>query len=227
MSYTVDAVLDRLEKLGSPADVEGMRRYGIGGRLAFGVRAPALRTLAREIGLDNELAVGLWTSGWREARIIAAMIADPGHLTGERMDSWAADFDSWDVCDGVCNELFRRSQLAWPKAVEWSRREPTFVRRAGYVLMAQLAVHDKTADDPRFLALLPELERGAVDDRRMVAKGVNWALRQIGKRSEDLRIAAIECAVTIQSLGEGRCRWIASDALRELRSDAVIRRTSR
>lgn len=222
----VEQVLAQLRRLGSPQNVEGMKRYGVGGVKAFGVRAPDIRALARTIGLDDRLAADLWESGWREARLIGAMIADPLRTTPDRMDAWIESVDSWDVCDGVCNLLFRRTPHAWSKATEWARRIPTYVKRGGFVMMAQLAVHERSASDERFLALLPELERGALDPRPMVAKGVNWALRQIGKRSEELRLAAIDRSHRINRLDGARSRWIASDALRELQSDAVIRRIS-
>jgi len=223
----VEEIIDRLRLLGSPENVEGMKRYGVGGARAFGVTAPDMRMLARRVGTDHQLALRLWSTGWREARLVAAMIADPTAVTSALMESWVLDFDSWDVCDGVCNELFRRTAFAWSKSLEWSRSEEIFVKRAGFVLMAQLAVHDKTASNERFLELLAVIERRADEERPMVAKGINWALRQIGKRNGSLRLEALACAERIRARPEGRARWIGSDAVRELSSPAVMRRTER
>jgi len=220
----VDSVLSRLRTLGSPENVAGMRRYGIGGQRAFGVRASDIRAVARSLGRRDRLAEALWQTGWREARLVAAMIADPYRFPLDRMEAWVRDLDSWDVCDGVCNELFRRTPAAWARAVAWSRESPTFVRRAGFVLMAQLAVHDRQASDDRFLALLPDIERGACDERDMVVKGTSWALRQIGKRNRRLHAAAVDCGLRLQTAGCRRSRRVASDALRELRSEPVLRR---
>ena len=227
MDPEVETVLDRLRSLGSPENVEGMKRYGVGGTRAFGVRAPDMRALAGRLGPNHQLALRLWQTGWREARLVAAMVSDPALTSEAQMESWVRDVDSWDVCDGVCNELFRRTRFAWIKCPEWSSADETFVKRAGFVLMAQLAVHDKAAEDDRFVKLLAVIECGAGDERPMVAKGVNWALRQIGKRNGRLRLAALECAERIRARPEGRARWIGSDAVRELSSPAVIRRTDR
>jgi len=223
----VESVLDRLRSLGSPEAVEGMKRYGVGGARAFGVRAPDMRMLARLLGTNHQLALRLWSTGWREARLVAAMVADPAATTSAAMDSWAMEIDSWDVCDGVCNELFRRTPFAWSKSLEWSRSEEIYVKRAGFVLMAQLAVHDKATDNERFVELLAVIERRADEGRPMVAKGINWALRQIGKRNGSLRLEALAHAERIRARPEGRARWIGSDAVRELSSPAVIRRTDR
>lgn len=220
-------ILDRLRTLGSAENVAGMKRYGVGGRLAFGVQAPDMRGLAREIGVRHDLALRLWETGWREARLVAAMTSDPDALTEAQMEAWVYDFESWDVCDGVCNELFRRSRLARSKALAWSADDAPFVKRAGFVLMAQLAVHDKDSGDEPFLEFLPVIERQSTDPRPIVAKGINWALRQIGKRNHTLRLAAIASAQRIRARPEGRACWIASDAIRELHSEAVIRRLDR
>lgn len=225
LDLEVAETLARLRALGSPENVEGMKRYGVGSTRAFGVRAPEMRAVAREIGKHHELAIRLWATGWREARLVAAMISEPSLASETQMGSWAREFDSWDVCDGVCQEFFRRTPFAWSVAVEWSGAEETFVKRAGFVLMAQLAVHDKASGNDRFLKLLPCLERESGDPRPMVAKGINWALRQIGKRDRVLRLAAIACAKRIQARSGGRARWIASDAIRELESPAVVQRT--
>ena len=169
----------------------------------------------------------MWQTGILEARGVASLIGDPAAVTEELMEAWAADFDSWAVCDGCCCVLFDKTKLAWRKAMAWSRRDEEYVKRAGYVLMAALAVHDKAAADERFLRFLPAIRRGAADERNFVKKAVNWALRQIGKRNPTLNRAAIREAQQIGQLGTTAARWIAADALRELRSEAVARRLAR
>ncbi len=204
-----------------------MARYGIRAEGALGVSAPVLRAKAREIGRDHDLALALWASGVREARVLAALIAEPSRVTRPLMDRWARDFDSWDICDAVCCNLFDRTTLAWTVAVEWARREPEFVKRAGFVLMAALAVHDKAAPDRRFLPFLKLVEGAADDERNFVRKAVNWALRQIGKRSPGLRLAAVRTARRIAAAHQtGGARWIAADALRELQRAEVRARVS-
>jgi 3-methyladenine DNA glycosylase AlkD len=159
-----------------------------------------------------------------EARSLAALIDDPRQVTEEQMERWVADFDSWDVCDGCCGDLFDKTPFAHRKAVEWAGRDEEFVKRAGFALMAWLAVHDKKAPDEAFLAFLPVIARESGDGRNFVKKAVNWALRGIGKRNAALNAMAIQTAQEIQSMGSRPGRWIASDALRELTSDKVRER---
>lgn len=194
-----------------------MARFGIGTARAYGVSTPAMRKIAREIGREHRLACELWKSGVREGRILAAMIADPELTTPAMMNRWARQIDSWDICDGCCIDLFRKTPFAWEKAVEWSASQAEFVKRAGFALMATLAVHDKQAPDRNFLKLLARIEREAWDDRNFVKKAVNWALRQIGKRNPRLRKAAMKSAARLAISGHRSARWIGHDALRELR----------
>ena len=166
----------------------------------------------------------LWRTGIGEAKILAAMIDDPDKLTEQQMEDWVKDINSWDVCDQICMNLFRKNQLAWKKILDWSEREEEFVKRTAFSLIACLAWYDKTANDQEFLKLLPVIEREAADERNFVKKGVNWALRNIGKRNLNLNKAAINTAKEIQKLNSRVARWIASDAIRELEGDAVQRR---
>ena len=216
-----DALIARMGALGSAANLAGMARYGIATASAFGVATPQLQAMAREIGHDHELAAALWSTGVREARILAAYIADPAKLTSRRMEKWVRNVDSWDVCDNCCLHLFRRSPLAWECALRWSSDDAELVKRAGFALVATLAVHDKVAADAKFLAMLPVIEIGAEDDRNFVNKAVNWALRQIGKRNLRLQKAAVRTSKRLMKSASKSARWIGSDALRELESPAV------
>ena len=210
-------VIRELKSLASPRDAEGMRRFGIGGKLPLlGVSMSKLRPLARRLGRNHPLALELWEAGVHEGRMLGVLVADPKQVTARQMEAWAKDFDSWDSCDGACIHLFRKTPFAWAKAYVWSRRRAEFVKRAGFVLMATLAVHDKQAPDEQFLPFLPMIVREAGDARNFVKKAVNWALRQIGKRSAFLRREAIRTAETIRAIDSPAARWIAADALREL-----------
>jgi 3-methyladenine DNA glycosylase AlkD len=219
--------LARLRRLGRPENVAGMARYGITPRAALGVPAGPLRALARELGRDHTLAQQLWSTGIHEARLLAALVDEPDKVTPGQMDRWARDFDNWAVCDGVCLHLFGDTPHAWAKARVWAGRREEFVRRAAFALMAVLAVHDAAAPDGAFLALLPAIEAAASDERNGVKKAVSWALRQIGKRNPALNRAALQAGERIRSQGGPAARWIASDALRELRGEAVQCRLQR
>lgn len=207
--------------MANPENVAGMARFGINPEKTYGISIPELRRIARQVGKDHELAQDLWDSGIHEARILACFIDEPAKVTEAQMDRWAADFDSWDVCDQCCGNLFDRTPFAYQKALEWSEYEQEFVKRAAFALMAYLAVHDKKAPDSPFEAFLPIIVRESSDDRNYVKKAVNWALRQVGKRSRYLNERAIEIAEEIKRTDSRAARWIASDALRELTTDKV------
>jgi 3-methyladenine DNA glycosylase AlkD len=221
---SVEDVLERLNKKARPDQLEGMARYGIAVEKRLGVSVPDLRKLAKELGQDHELALKLWKTGIAEAKIIAAMIDDPQKLTEEQMEDWVKDINSWDICDQVCMNFFEKTPLAWKKINDWSKREEEFVKRTAFSLMACLAWHDKKAEDEKLIELFPVIIRGATDERNFVKKAVNWALRNIGKRNQDLNKAAIRVAKEIRQLDSRAARWIATDAIKELESDAVQRR---
>jgi 3-methyladenine DNA glycosylase AlkD len=221
---SVKDVMDKLQSKAQPEQLKGMARYGITVEQRLGVSVPDMRKLAKEIGRDHKLALDLWRTGIAESRIVAAMGGDPDKLTEEQMEDWVKGINSWDVCDQVCMNLFEKNYLAWKKIIDWSEREEEFVKRTAFSLIACLAWHDKKASDEKFTELLPVIIREATDERNFVKKAVNWALRNIGKRNHNLNQAAINAAKEIQRLDSKAARWIASDAIRELESDAIQNR---
>jgi len=232
----LSAVMDELAGMASDENRAGMARYGINVTDAFGVSVPELRRMAKGLGVDHELALALWDTGNHEARTLAGMVDDPASVSAAQMDQWAADFDSWDVCDQVTSNLFDKTSFAYDKVREWSAAEDQWVKRAAFATAAALAVHDKKAPDERFLGILELVSREAGDGRNFVKKAVNWALRNIGKRNAALHAAAIQTAEAILAAAEAlaavdrrdpaarSARWVARDALRELRSDKALRR---
>jgi len=214
-------VIKRLETLSNPRIAKGMAYAGIQAHKVYGISIPRLREIAKETGKNHALAQELWASGIHEARLIACMIDDHKVVTEEQLESWVQDFDSWDLCDQCCSNLFDKTTFAYQKAVEWSSRKEEYVKRAGFVMMATLAVHDKKMKDDPFLKFLPIIKRESTDNRNFVKKAVNWALRQIGKRNTRLNKAAIEVAKAIHNIDSRTAKWIASDALKELTSEAA------
>ena len=214
-------VVRTLERMGDRLRLEGMARFGIDTGRAVGVTVTELRRFARDLGHDHELAGALWASGVHEARLLASLVDEPALVSEAQMEAWVADLDSWDVCDGVCGNLFDRTPFALDKAVEWSSREPEFEKRAAFALMASAVVHRKDLPDAAFASLLPVIRAQATDERNYVKKAVSWALRQIGKRSSGLNPLAIRTAEQIERIDSRAARWVARDALRELRSGAV------
>ena len=221
---TVQEILQKLKSLGTPENVAGMARYGIVTKEAFGVSAPELKKLAREIGKNHALALELWSTKIQEARAIAYLIDNPREVTESQMETWVKDFDNWAICDGACGHLFCRTPYAYEKAFAWAERDEEFVKRAGIVLMAWLAVHDKKAGDEKFEQFLPVLEKHSDDERNYVKKAINWALRQIGKRNISLNKKAIETGQRIKARNTKSARWIAADALCELTSEKTLER---
>lgn len=227
MTMKYEEVLSRLKSLSNPDAVKGMARYGINPTKNYGVSIPSLRSIAKEVGANHKMAQQLWSSGIHDARILAGMIDRPEDVTEQQMERWVREFDSWDVCDECCNNLFSKTRYAHQKATQWSKSDREFTKRAGFVLMASLAVHDKAAGDTVFIAFLQIVESGSRDERNYVKKAVNWALRQIGKRNVDLNEVAIHTAERLAKLDSKSARWIALDAIRELTSEKIRTRLRR
>jgi 3-methyladenine DNA glycosylase AlkD len=212
---TVDEILRELRHAADPQRVASLTRVGAAAP-ALGVGLPSLRSLAKRIGRDHQLALALWETPLREARILASLIDEPERVTAKQMDRWAESFDNWEICDQVCQNLFAHTPLALAKAVEWARRSEEFVKRAAFVLVAVRAVHAKHTDDGVFADLLPTIMAAAGDDRQYVRKGASWALRQIGKRSDGLRARVLDTVTPRIDCDSRDVRWVARDVSREL-----------
>ena len=223
----VKEVLEWLQKKGTKATREGMARYGIEAKNAFGVPMATLQTLSKRLGKNHALAITLWNSGCYEARLLASMVGEPERVTRAEMNAWAASLENWADCDTVCFKLWDRTPFAWEKARQWTKAPREFVKRGGFVLMACLALHDKGAPDADFLAFLPLIEKGAQDERNFVMKAVSWALRSIGRRNRALNKAAIDVARRLAKAEDTAPRWVGKDALRELESAKVKSRLAR
>ena len=219
-----EKVLEKLKSMANPKNVEGMARYGINSKNNLGISIYKLRPVAKDIGKNHELALKLWDSGIHDARLLACFVEDPKKVTADQMDSWAKDFDSWDICDQACTSLFDQTSFAWNKSIKWAERDEEFVKRGAFSLIAGLAVHDKKADDSKFEDLFHIIKRESIDERNYVKKAVNWALRNIGKRNATLNKKAVKTAREIRKIDSRTARWIASDAIRELTSEKVQKR---
>ena len=215
-SSRLDLALQSLRAHARPDALVAMARFGLTGDGRLGLAVPTLRALAREFGRDHSLALALWDTGIPDAQMLAGMVAEPAKLTAAQMDHWVTGMRAWDVCDQACSNAFVKSPLGWDAIPRWAAREPEFEKRAGFTLLAVAAVHHKTRPDADFLARLPLIEAAASDERNFVKKAVNWALRQIGKRSPALREPALTVAERLCLREERSARWIGGDARREL-----------
>jgi 3-methyladenine DNA glycosylase AlkD len=216
-----DDIIKQLKSMSNQKNVEGMARYGINPHNNLGISIYNLRPLAKKIGKNHKLALKLWDSGIHDARLLAVFIDDPLQVTNKQMDSWAKDFDSWDVCDQACTSLFDLTPYAWKKVFEWAERNEEFVKRGAYSLIAGLAVHDKKAENSMFEDFFSIIIKESTDERNYVKKAINWALRNIGKRNTNLNKKAIETAKKIQKIDSKSAKWIAKDAIRELTSEKI------
>jgi len=210
------AAVALLRRYTDRATLEGMSRYAIPSENAIGVPVNKIRLVAKQLGRDHELADALWKAGVYEARMLAVYIDEPDSVSSQQMDRWARDFDSWAICDTACFHLFDRTPHAWQKVRRWSIRPEEFVKRAGFALLACLALHDKAAEDEVFAGFLPDIEAAASDERNFVKKGVSWALRAVGRRNYALQAAATSLAEHLADSTEPAARWIGKDALRDL-----------
>jgi 3-methyladenine DNA glycosylase AlkD len=204
-----------------------MARYGITARRAFGVSMATMLSLRKRLGKDHALALALWDTGWHEAKVLAALVDEPARVTRRQMNAWAAGFENWADCDTVCFHLFDKTPHAWAKASQWAGSRHELVKRAGFALMASLALHDKAAPDRRFLPFLGLIETGSRDSRNFVKKGVSWALRGIGHRNRALHTAGVKLARRLARSEEAASRWVGKDVLRDLTRPAIMQRVRR
>ena len=216
-----------LRRNGSKSTRDGMARYAIPSDRAFGVSVGVMQKYAKELGKNHDVAIALWDTGWYEARMTAAFLAEPARLTAAEMDRWCRDFDNWAVCDHSCFHLFDKSPHAWNQVTAWSKRREEFQKRAAYALLASLALHDKEAPDARFLPTLKLIERDATDPRNFVKKGISWALRLIGRRNQALNTASVALSRRLADSPDAAARWVGRGALKELTSEGVLKRLRR
>lgn len=214
-------IIDRLELLSMPENIEGMARFGITPEKTYAIKIPELRKIAKEIGKNHDMALKLWKLDFRETKILACMIDDPKLVSSKQLDDWVLEFDYWEICDQCCMNLFRKTSFAYDKIYEWGKHEDEFVKRAAFSLLAVMAVHDKMQPDEKFEQYFPLIISASSDNRNFVKKAVNWALRSIGKKNRKLNASSIELAEKILDLNTKSSKWIATNALKELKSEKI------
>ena len=220
-------VLAWLERRGTRRTRDGMARYGIEAKQAFGVPMRDLLQLRKRIGTDQALSLELWETDCYEARLLAALVGDPARVTRRQMNAWAAGFENWADCDTACFHLFDRAPFAWQKAAEWASASRLLTRRGGFALMACLALHDREAPDRKFAPFFPLIEDGAEDERHLVMMGVRWAMRALGGRNASLNTAAVAAAKRLVRSDSAAARSVGKGALRELQSAGMKSRIAR
>lgn len=220
---TAAEIIAHLRAIGSEEKRQGMLRFGIRIERALGIPHDLQRQVARKIKRNHERAFDLWRSELVEAQFIACATADPKRLTADDARAWAATFDSWDIVDGV-SDLFVETGHWHDLILEFAPDEREFVRRTAFAMIAWSAVHRKKEPEETFVDFLPLIETYATDPRNFVKKAVNWALRQIGKRSLTLHAPALAQAELLAASSDKTARWIGKDAVRELRNPKTLER---
>ncbi|MEL6733599.1 MAG: DNA alkylation repair protein [Bacteroidota bacterium] len=219
---TVDQIIDLLRAQADPDKIAYKEaKFGIVSHNALGIYQAELNEIAKKVPKDDFIALALFDSHIYEARLLCSKIFDPKNLTEALMDKWTETFDNWEICDSFCMGLFAKSKFAVPKAIEWSNRMETFVKRAGFTTMAAYCTADKVSTNETFQQFFPLIKRACTDERLYVKKAVNWALRNIGKRNSDLNLEAISVADDILTIQDKTAKWIAKHALKELTSEKV------
>lgn len=224
LSKEITAVLQYFEENKDLENLKGQQRFGINSKNGYGIKIPVLRQLGKELGKDHRFALMLWDTAVHDARLLACFVDEYQRIDQNQMDKWVQDFNSWDICDQCCSNLFDKTSYTIDKVFEWSVREEEFVKRAAYVMIACLAVHNKKLEDEIFVSFFPLIQKGASDHRNFVKKAVNWALRQMGKRNMALHSKAIDLAWEIEKYDSKAAQWIARDALQELNRESIINR---
>ncbi len=222
--YTIEDIVAKLKSKANPENLEGMARYGISTANRFGNSIPDLRKLAKGIGKNHKLALDLWKKGIDETKILASMIGEENKMTEDQAEKWVVDFNSWDVCDQVCMNLFKKLPFAEKKIKEWSKREEEFVKRGAFAIIACIAVYDKEKPDKEFLKFLSQIKKAATDERNYVKKAVSWALRNIGKRNKNLNKEIVKFAKELEKTDSESARWIARDILKDIQREKVRKR---
>lgn len=216
-------ILAHLESLRSEHNIAGMARFGIVTGHALGISNTELRKIARLVRRNHERALALFESGIREARLLAAYTEEPHRISVAQARHYASLFHSWEMVDGWADVLASAGHgpLLIP---EFAADEREFVRRMAFAMIAWSAVHLKKEPDQRFIALLPLIEEHAGDPRNFVRKAVNWALRQIGKRSSTCHAPALALAERLSTSPDKTARWIGKDAVREMKGRIARRK---
>jgi 3-methyladenine DNA glycosylase AlkD len=215
-----------LKRSGQKSYREGLRRYGIPIDHAVGIPVGVLKQRGKALGRDHDLARALWKTGIYEARMLAAFVGDPARVTPAEMDRWCKHFDSWAICDTVCFSLWDRTPYAMTKIKQWSTRHEEFVKRAAFALLASVALHDKKMGDEAVDKCLSIIERSADDDRNFVKKGVSWALRLVGRRTQALHRKSVALSKRLAASTDPTERWVGKDALKDLTRPMITRRVA-
>ena len=177
---TLNTVLEKLNALASPENVLfKQKKFGIISNNALGIYHKDLKILAKEIGINDALAVALFNTNIYEARLLASKLHATKTLTNELLEHWVVTFENWEITDSFAMGLVAKSTFALPKILEWTQRETEFEKRAGFATIAAYCKADKLADNTVIEKFLRIIEANANDERLYVKKKVNFESKKI------------------------------------------------
>lgn len=185
----------KLKAAGSAQTRKTYARHGIKGEI-FGVSYAALYALQKQIQVDHALALELWATGNHDARVLAAMVADPAQIDNELAEAWVKAIDNLALA-GAVNGPIRKSKLAVRKAAKWTKSKDEWIASAGWHIVAGLALYEPELSEDYFAAYLSEIETSIHTRPNYSRYAMNNALIAIGARSPELTKLALAAAKKI------------------------------
>jgi len=221
---TTSEIIKKLKSIGDPdIATRKSKDFGIPVTNALGIYQKDLNQLAKEIGKNSKIALELIDSEIYEARLLAAKLFRYQELTETQIDQWVTFFDTWEMCDSFCMQVFKYVDFSWDRIFTWSLAEEEYVKRAAFVILATYGQGHKETLNDQYDSCYPLIARDAVDERNFIKKAINWAIREIGKRNVDLQQTCISLCeeLIVENKASKSANWIAKNALKELQSPDV------
>jgi len=184
--------LAQLEALGSAQNRKVYARHGVTGA-AFGVSFAQLGKLQRELGVNHELALGLWASGNHDARILACMLADAERLSVADLESWCKELDNYVLTEALAR-VAARCPHARTLVGKWTAARDEWRSTAGWNVLAQMLHAQAEFPDEDLARLLASIEKNIAKSPNRTRYAMNGALIAIGVASDGLRAETLATA---------------------------------
>jgi 3-methyladenine DNA glycosylase AlkD len=201
-------VMQQLETMGTEQNRKVYARHGVKGE-QFGVSFADLGKLKKRIGVDHDLAGELWETGNHDARVLAAMIADPARMKSEDLDAWAKDLENYILTEAF-SKLAGSTPDAGTRMEKWINAEDEWIATAGWNVMTHLMMRPGGLPDSFLDSAIQRIEAEIRGGKNRVKYAMNNALIAIGVSSSKLQNKAIEAAERIGRVnvdhGETNCQ---------------------
>ncbi|HHT7140473.1 DNA alkylation repair protein [Bacillus cereus group sp. MYBK104-1] len=188
----IEEVMQQLKEYGTEQNRKTYKTHGAKEPL-FGVSFANLKLLKKKIKKDHDLAISLWATKNMDAMTFATMILDPKKVTTELLNKWVQEVDYYCLMDVLMTAICT-SPIAIERMEEWTNSDDEWIGRAGWSLLANIAIKNKTLQDDFFSPYLEEIKENIHNEKNRKREAMNRALIAIGIRNEDLEQTAIEIA---------------------------------